>query len=74
MIMTIPGCSYYRDRRVTGDYYLTVLLKMDEGKYPGPPGPLDMAWSGARGEPITLNGDGTKHHELEVTLEPIFSR
>ena len=38
MTVTIPGCSYYRDRRMTGDYFLSVYLKMDEGKFPGPPG------------------------------------
>jgi hypothetical protein len=72
--MTIPGCSYYRDRRMTGDYYLSVYLKMDKSKYPGPPGPNDMHWSGLGGEPITLSGDGTKHYELDVTVTPIFGR
>jgi hypothetical protein len=71
---TIPGCSYYRDRRMTGDYYLTVLLKMEEGKFPGPPGPLDMVWDGAGDEPITLTGDGTTHYDIDVMLEPIFKR
>jgi len=72
--LTIPGCSYYRDRRMSGDYYLTVLLKMDEGKYPGPPGPRDMAWSGVGETPITLTGDGTKHYQIDVTLKSIFKR
>jgi len=72
--LTIPGCSYYRDRRMTGDYYVTVLLKMDEGKYPGPPGPRDMAYNGAGEAPITLTGDGTKHYQIDVTLAPIFKR
>jgi len=72
--MTIPGCSYYRDRRMTGDYYLTIYLKMDESKYPGPPGPNDMYWSGFGDDPITLTGDGTSHYEFDVTVAPMFGR
>jgi hypothetical protein len=72
--MIIPGCSYYRDRRMTGDYYLSVYLKMDENKYPGPPGPDDMHWNGLGRDPITLTGDGTSHYEFDVTLTRMFRR
>ncbi len=72
LTVTIPGCSYYRDRRMTGDYFLSVYLKMDEGKFPGPPGPADMEWSGAGSQTITLTGDGTRHYEFDVTVEPVF--
>ncbi|HJP38622.1 MAG TPA: DUF1566 domain-containing protein [Gammaproteobacteria bacterium] len=74
MTITLPGCSYYRDRRMTGDYFLSVYLKMDEGKFPGPPGLNDMSWSGAGSNPITLTGDGSKHYEFDVTVAPIFKR
>ncbi len=69
----IPGCSYYRDRCMSGDYFLSVYLKMNEGKFPGPPEPADMTWSGADDAPITLTGDGTKQYEFEVTVSPIFT-
>jgi hypothetical protein len=72
--VTIPGCSYYRDRRMAGDYFLSVYLKMDEGKFPGPPGPDDMRWSGADSDPIVLMGDGTKHYKFDVTVAPLFGR
>lgn len=68
----IPGCSYYRDRCMSGEYYLSVYLKMNEGKFPGPPQPADMVWSGKKGDPIKLAGDGTKHYEFVVTVSPIF--
>ena len=74
LTVTIPGCSYYRDRRMTGDYFLSVYLKMDEGKFPGPPGPKDMSWSSAGGEPFTLTGDGTRHYEFDITVDPVFKR
>lgn len=68
----IPGCSYYRDRCMSGDYFLSIYLKMNEGKFPGTPQPADMVWSGAKGDPIKLTGDGTKHYEFDVTASPIF--
>jgi len=68
----IPGCSYYRDRCMSGDYFLSVYLKMNEGKFPGPPEAADMVWSGSKGDPITLPGDGTKQYEFDVTVSPIF--
>jgi len=74
LTVTIPGCSYYRDRRMTGDYFLSIYLKMDEGKFPGPPGPKDLSWSSAGSTPFTLTGDGSKHYDLEATVEPVFGR
>ncbi len=72
--VTIPGCSYYRDRRMAGNYFLSVYLKMDEGKFPGPPGPDDMSWSGAGDDPITLTGDGNSHYDFDIMLDPVFKR
>lgn len=68
----IPGCSYYRDRCMSGDYSLSVYLKMNEGRFPGPPQAADMVWSGADLAPVTLAGDGTSHYAFDVTLAPIF--
>jgi len=68
--MTIPGCSYYRDRCMAGEYYLVVYLKMNEGKFPGMPELADYAWFNF--EPITLTGDGTQYYEFDVTLVPIL--
>jgi len=68
--MTIPGCSYYRDRCMAGEYYLVVYLKMNEGKFPGMPEPSDYVW--ADFTPVTLTGDGTSVYTFDVTLAPIF--
>ena len=67
--MNIPGCSYYRDRCMEGEYYLVVYLKMNEGKFPGMPEWADYVW--VTFDPITLTGDGTQHYEFDVTLVPI---
>ncbi len=64
----------YKDRRMSGDYFLSVYLKMDEGKFPGPPGPDDMSWSNAGSDPIVLTGDGTRHYDFDVTVAPVFGR
>lgn len=69
----IPGCSYYRDRCMSGEYFLSVYLKMHEGKFPGIPDAADMVWSGSKGPPITLPGDGTGAYSFDVTVAPIFS-
>ncbi|MFC1591950.1 DUF1566 domain-containing protein [Thermodesulfobacteriota bacterium] len=70
--MVIPGCAYYRERCMSGDYYLSVYLKMNEGKFPASPEPADMTWSGAGDAPLTLNGDGTSSYEFDVTVSPVF--
>jgi len=67
--MTIPGCSYYRDRCMAGEYYLVVYLKMNEGKFPGMPELSDFVWVDF--DPITLTGDGTSDYEFDVTVAPI---
>ncbi len=68
--MNIPGCSYYRERCMEGEYYLVVYLKMNEGKFPGMPELDDYVW--VNFEPITLTGEGTQYYEFDVTLVPIF--
>jgi len=68
--MNIPGCSYYRDRCMEGEYYLVVYLKMNEGKFPGMPELADYVWFDF--DLITLTGDGTQHYEFDVTVLPIL--
>ncbi|MCP4716905.1 MAG: hypothetical protein GY868_17410, partial [Deltaproteobacteria bacterium] len=69
---TIPGCAYYRERCMSGEYFVSVYLKMNEGKFPGMPEPGDMTWNGAELDPVILTGDGTTQYEFEVTVAPIF--
>lgn len=70
--MTIPGCSYYRDRCMEGEYYLSVYLKMNEGRFPGIPEPFDdyVYVDGKTEEPIVLGINQT--YELDVTVEPFI--
>lgn len=69
--MTIPACTYYRDRCLTGDYYLYVALMQGSGI------PPIMRrgdyWWGMEQEPLTFNfGPGHQQQtiEMEVTLVP----
>ena len=66
-VMTIPACSYYRDRCVPpGDYYLSVtLLKSDQ--WPPTPKDGDYAW-GHDQEPMTLHSGPQQIIEKEITL------
>jgi hypothetical protein len=68
-VMTIPACSYYRDRCVPpGDYYLSVtLLKSDQ--WPPTPKEGDYAW-GSDQEPMTLHSGPQQIIEKEITLVP----
>ncbi len=66
----IPGCSYYGDRCMSGQYYLSVYLKMNEGRFPAMPEPGDMAYRGEK--VITLPGDGTGEFTFDVTVSPVF--
>ncbi len=71
--MTLPGCSYYRESCLYGDYYLFVALYM-EAKWPPIPAQGDYWW-GMDSEPITFPLDGDAHESrvdaMEVTLVPV---
>ena len=72
LTMTIQGCSYYRERCMSGDYLLLVYLKMEEGPFPSMPHYTDMAWMDLGAAPIHLPGDGSAHYDMDVTLVPIL--
>ncbi len=66
----IPGCSYYKDRCMSGNYYLVVYLKMNEGTFPGMPDLVDRVWMNF--DTIELNGDGTSYYEFDVEAVPML--
>ncbi|CAB9502489.1 expressed unknown protein [Seminavis robusta] len=72
--MTIPGCSYYRDRCMEGEYFLSIYLKMNEGRFPGIPEPFDDYFyaDGRNEDPIVLTTGNNQTIELDVTVEPFI--
>ncbi len=67
-VMTVPGCSFYRDKCLSGDYYLLVFLLNSE-KMPPLPVEGEYAW-GMVQEPIELGDGPQKIIEKEVMLVP----
>jgi len=68
-VMTIPACSYYRDRCVpAGDYYLSVTL-LNSDQWPPTPKDGDYAWGYVQ-EPMTLHSGPQQIIEKEITLVP----
>ena len=66
-VMTIPACSYYRDRCIDpGDYYLSVTLLNSE-EWPPTPIEGDYVW-GFEQEPMTLNAGPKQVIEREIML------
>ncbi len=70
-VMTVPGCTYYRESCLSGDYYLFVALYMEE-RWPPIPENEDYWW-GMNAEPITFPFDGDAHQEDEVEMEILLS-
>ena len=68
LTVTVPGCAFYRDKCLTGDYYLLVILLNSE-KMPPYPADGEYAW-GMVQEPITLGDGPQKTIEREVMLVP----
>ncbi|MCX5896162.1 MAG: DUF1566 domain-containing protein, partial [Proteobacteria bacterium] len=66
--MIVQGCSYYREKCLSGDYYLLVLLLNSE-KMPPLPVEGEYAW-GMTQEPMTLGDGPQKTIEMEITLVP----
>ncbi len=67
--MTIPACSYYRDRCITsGDYYLYVTLLQSE-EWPPLPQEGDYVWGNDQ-VPMTLQSGPQQMIEKEITLVP----
>ena len=70
--ITIPGCSYYRDRCMEGEYYLSIYLKMNEGRFPGVPEPFeDYVYADGKNEAPIVLGNG-QQYDLDVTVEPFI--
>lgn len=68
LVMTVPACTYYQERCVSGEYYLLVYL-LNSDKMPPVPREGDYAW-GMVQEPMTLGDGPQKTIEKEVTLVP----
>jgi hypothetical protein len=72
-VMQVPGCTYYREAFLEGDYYLFVGLLMEESPMPIP-GEGDYWW-GMDQTPTTFPFNGIAHQateiEMEVTLVPV---
>jgi hypothetical protein len=67
--LTVPSCSYYRDRCIPGgDYYLYVSL-LQSNDWPPLPQPGDYVW-GKDQEPMTLQSGQQQVIEKEIMLVP----
>jgi hypothetical protein len=66
--LTVPGCTYYREKCLSGDYKLYVALMnsetmpptMKQGDY----------WWGMEQDPVTLGSGQAKVYEMEIMLVP----
>jgi hypothetical protein len=68
--MTVPACSYYRDRCIdAGEYYLYVGLLQSNEWPPWPAVPGDYSF-GAVQVPLMLNDGPRQVIELEPLLDP----
>ncbi len=68
LVVNIPGCTYYRESCVTGEYYLLVYL-LNSNDMPPLPAEDEYAW-GMVQEPVTLGDGPQKTIEKEVMLVP----
>ncbi|MCP4602529.1 MAG: DUF1566 domain-containing protein [Proteobacteria bacterium] len=72
-VMTVPGCTYYRENCLEGDYYLFVALYMDK-RWPPIPEDEDYWW-GMNAEPIAFPFNESDHKkdvkEMEILLSPV---
>jgi len=68
-VMTVPGCTYYRENCLTGPYHLYVALMMNKTLMPIPK-TGDFTW-GIGQEPIMLGSGRMVEIEKEVTLVPV---
>jgi len=72
LTMTIPACTYYREKALDGHYRLYVHLQMSE-EFPPSPKDGDYWWASAEPVQFPLNG---KTHEsriesLDIVLRPV---
>jgi len=71
LTLTVPGCTYYRESCLTGDYYLYVSL-LWEVKMPPTVKEGDYWWGmpEVQPEPLTLGMGPQKVIEMEIMLVP----
>jgi hypothetical protein len=65
-VMTVPGCTYYRENCLTGPYHLYAALMMNKTLMPIPK-TGDFTWGLDQG-PITLGSGKMLNIEKEITL------
>jgi len=74
-VMTVPGCTYYKEAFLEGDYYLFVGLLMEESPLPIPA--EGDYWWGMDQTPTSFPFNGTEHQAteigMEVTLVPVVA-
>ena len=68
LVMTVPGCTYYRENCIAGEFYLLVFL-LNEEKMPPFPADGEYAW-GMVQEPMLLGEGPQQVIEREVMLVP----
>jgi hypothetical protein len=66
--LTVPGCSYYRESCLSGDYYLYISLQW-EVKMP-PTMQAGDYWWGMDQTPLTLGMGPQKVIKMEIMLVP----
>lgn len=66
-VMTVPGCTYYREAFLEGDYYLYVHLQMEE-EFPPIPAEGDYWWGEVQ-TPTTFPFNGIAHQATEIEME-----
>ena len=72
--ITVPACTYYRDKCLSGDYYLYVALVQEEAIPPiMKEGDYWWGMPAVQPEPITLGNGIQKNIDMEITLVPYQS-
>ena len=68
LVVSVPGCTYYREKCLTGEYYLLVFL-LNSSEMPPFPAEGEYAW-GMVQEPMILGNGPQQTIEKEVMLVP----
>ncbi|HJP39433.1 MAG TPA: DUF1566 domain-containing protein [Gammaproteobacteria bacterium] len=72
LIMTVPACTFYREKLISGEFRLFAYLQMQKG-YQLVPRAGDYVWGSS--EPISFPLNGNEHQanvmELDITLRLI---
>ncbi len=71
--MEVPGCTYYQERLLEGDYYMMVILQIDD-KFPPIPIEKDYWWGyeqEATHFPFEASGHAATAKDLDITLTSV---